>query len=240
LTANLDPEEFIMSETQASTAVEGSIPENSQLAQWQEEAAAVATEPDLRERVRDLTARALHERRMGLDDVRAVVSAIVAGVGSGLGARGGEVRDHLRQAVSGLDEAVGGAAQSASYALQEAADQGRALRDNELKTSLDQLRDLEGQFVDTLKQAASQSGGKLKDELAALSEHLKHNGTQTGERVRESLERLAQGLKSSGEAGRAELGDAACVARERLAQVASGALEALADSLKRQSERLRS
>lgn len=219
---------------------ESSIPDNAQLAQWHDEAAAAAATPDLHERVRELTARALHDRRMQLNELRAIVGAISSGVGSGLSARGGEMKEGLKQAVSGLDEAIGSAAQNASYTLREAISQGKAFKDDELKTSLEQLRDLETQFVDTLKQTARQSGGKLKEELEYLSDHLKHSGTRTGEQVREALQQMVSGLKSTGEAGRAGLSESAGAATERLSMVASGVLEALSDSLKRQSDRLRS
>jgi gas vesicle protein len=223
-----------------STPDESSIPDNAQLAQWHDEAAAAAATPDLHERVRELTARALHDRRMQLNELRAIVGAISSGVGSGLSARGGEMKEGLKQAVSGLDEAIGSAAQNASYTLREAISQGKAFKDDELKSSLEQLRDLEKQFVDTLKQTARQSGGKLKEELEYLSDHLKHSGTRTGEQVREALQQMVSGLKSTGEAGRAGLSESAGAATERLSMVASGVLEALSDSLKRQSDRLRS
>lgn len=229
-----------MNDSVTSTGGESSPLETTQLAQWQSEAAQAASEPDLRERVRDLTARALHDRRMAFADLRAIVSTIVSGVGGGLAASGGEIRAHLKEAVTGVDEAVGSAAQRASYTLQEAAEAGRAFKENELKASLEQLRDLEGQLVDTLKDTATQSGGKLKEELGYLSDHLRHSGTHTGQQAREGLERLARGLKASGAAGRAGLSESAHAATDHLAQVASGVLEALADSLKRQSERLRS
>ncbi|TXH73464.1 DUF6781 family protein [Thiobacillus sp.] len=224
-----------------TTATGGtSIPENTQLVQLHDEAAAAASAPDLHERVRELTARVLHERRMALNDIRELVVAISSGVGSGLTSRGGEMKDGLKQAIAGLDEAVGSAAQAASYTLREAATQGQSFKDNELKASLEQLRDLEGQIVEALKQTASQSGGKLKEELGYLSDHLIISGTRTGEQVREALQQLANGVKASGAAGRAGLSESASTATERLSLVASGILEALSDSLKRQSERLRS
>ena len=216
------------------------VPENTQFVQLEEAAEAATGSPDLRERVRELTAKALQDRSLSFAELREIVSAITSGVASGLTSRGGEMKDGLKQAVSGLDDAVGSAAQAASYTLQEAVAQGKAFKDNELKASLEQLRDLESQFVDTLKQTAKQSGGKLKEELDALSEHLKHSGTRTGEQVREALQQLAGGVKAGSEAGRAGLSDTASTATERLSQVASGILEALSDSLKRQSERLRS
>jgi len=229
-----------MNDAHPSASDDTSIPENAQRTQWYDEAAAAASGPDLRERVRELTARALHERRLALHDLREIVSTILSGVGSGLAARGGEMKDGLKQAVSGLDDAVGSAAQKVFYTLREAADQGRAFKDNELKASLEQLRDLETQFVDTLKQTASQSGGKLKEELATLSEHLKNSGTRTGEQVREALQQMAGGVKATGEAGREKLSEAARTATDRLSTVASGVLAAVSDALKRQSDRLRS
>jgi gas vesicle protein len=221
-----------MNDTHTSASTETSIPENAQLAQWHDEAAAAASEPDLRERVRELTARALHERRMALHDLQEVVGAITSGVGSGLTAHGGEIKEGLKQAVSGLDDAVSSAAQKVSYTLREAAEQGKAFKDNELKANLEQLRDLESQFIDTLKQTASLSGGKLKEELGNLSEHLKNSGTRTGEQAREALRQLASGVKTSS--------DSASIATERLSQVASGVMDAVSEALKRQSERLRS
>ena len=227
-------------DAQTPASSETSISDNAQFVQLHDEAAAAASAPDLRERVRELTARALHERRMALQDITEIVTAITSGVGSGLTARGGEMKEGLKQAVSGLDEAIGSAAQAASYTLREAATQGKAFKDNELKDSLEQLRDLETQIVDTLKQTAKQSGGKLKEELDYLGDHLKASGTRTGEQVRDALQQLANGVKTSSEAGHAGLSESAGTATERLAQVASGILAALSDSLKRQSERLRS
>ena len=109
-----------------------------------------------------------------------------------------------------------------------------------MKASLEQLRDLEAQFVDTLKQTASQSCGKLKEELNMLSEHLKNSGTRTGEQVREGLQQMASGVKATTEAGREKLSETASTATDRLAEVASGVLAAVSDALKRQSDRLRS
>jgi len=229
-----------MNDTQIPSSDTVSIPESTQLVQLHDDAVAATSEPDLRERVRELTARALNERRMALGDIREVIAAVASGVGSGLTARGGEIKDGLKQAVSGLDDAVGSAAQAVSLTLREAASQGKAFKDNELKASLEQLRDLEAQIVDTLKQTASHSGGKLKEELSQLSEHLKNSGTRTGEQVRDALEQLANGVKASSKAGRAGLSESASTATERLAHVASGVLDAVADTLKRQSERLRS
>jgi len=213
--------------------------ENEGLLLLQNKAEEAVNEPDLRERVRDLTARALHDRRMTLAELRDIVGAVTAGVGSGLNARGGEMKAGLKQTVDGLDDAIGSAAEAVSLTLREAVSKGQEFKDGEMKEILERLRDLEGQFVDTLKDAAQKSSGKLKEEWGQMAEHLSHTGTRTGERVRESLSQLAQGVKATGQAGQSGVKEAVDVASERLSQLASGVLEALSDSLKRQSERLR-
>jgi predicted component of type VI protein secretion system len=229
-----------MNDTQTPASSETGTSESTQLVQLHDEAQAAVGTADLRERVRDLTAKALQDRSLSFSELREIVSAIASGVGSGLSSREGEMKDGLKQAMSGLDEAVGSAAQAASYTLQEAVAKGKAFKDNELKAQLEQLRDLETQIVDTLKQTATQSGGKLKEELETLSEHLKNSGTRTGEQVREAMQQLAGGVKSSSQAGRAGISESTSAAVDHLSQVASGILEALSESLKRQSERLRS
>jgi len=229
-----------MTPNEPTEAAAYSIPENTQLVQLREAAAEAAAAPDLHERVRVLTANALHDRRISLEDVRDIARAVTEGVGRGLTLRGGEMKSGLKQAVAGLDEAFGHAAQSASYTLREAVDRGRAFQDSELKMRLETLRDLESQFVDTLRATARESRGALRDELEHLAGHLKVAGTQTGAQVREALTQMACGLRHTAAAGREGLGESAGATGERLAQVASGVLAALAESLKRQSERLRS
>lgn len=213
--------------------------ENEGLLLLQNQAEEAVSEPDLRERVRDMTARALHDRRLSFNELRDIVGAVTAGVGSGLNSRGGEVKAGLKQAVDGLDDAIGGAAEAVSLTLREAVSQGREFKEGELKEIVERLRDLESQFVDTLKDAAQKSSGKLKDEWSHMADHLSKTGTRTGERVRDSMTQLSQGVKASTEAGQSGLKQAVEATSERLSHIASGVLEALSDSLKRQSDRMR-
>jgi len=213
--------------------------ENEGLLLLQNQAEEAVSEPDLRERVRDMTTRALQDRRLSFSELRDIVGAVTAGVGSGLDARGGEIKAGLKQAVDGLDDAIGGAAEAVSLTLREAVSQGREFKDGELKETLERLRDLESQFVDTLKDAAQKSTGKLKEEWSHMADHLSSTGTRTGERVRDSMTQLTQGVKVSTEAGQSGLKQAVEATSERLSHIASGVLEALSDSLKRQSDRMR-
>ncbi len=208
-------------------------PETSGLLQLKNEAEAAASAPDLHERVRQLTHKVLMERKFSLNEVREILTAITEGVGSGLAGRGGELRDGLKQAIAGLDEAVGSSAEAVTLTLREAVSHGRAFTDGELKATLERVRDLEGQLLDSLKVAAQQSSGKLREELNALADHMKTTGTDTGARVKRALETLAIGANSAAKAGQFGVKEVTETARERLSQVASGVLVALAESLRK-------
>jgi hypothetical protein len=215
------------------------VPETSGLLELKDEAEQAVAAPDLQERVRQLTSKALRDRKLSLTEIREIMAAVTEGVGAGLSGRGGELRSGLRQAVSGLDQAVGSAAEAVTLTLREAASQGRAFKEGEMKDSLERLKDLEGQLLDSLKDAARKSSGKLKEEWTALAEHMKTTGTDTGTRVRGALENLVNGVSASSKAGQAGVREVVDTASERLSQVASGVLAALSESLKRQSERMR-
>jgi hypothetical protein len=202
------------------------------------EAEAAVDAPDLQERVRQLTHRALLDRKLSLAELREIMAAITEGVGKGLTQRGGELRAELRRAAAGLDEAIGSTAEAISLTLSEAASHGRAYKDGELKESLARVKALEVALIEGLKDTAKQSSGKLRDELNALGEHMKTTRTDSGARVRAALETVTNSLNASARAGRSGLGEAADTAGERASSVASGVLSALSDALKRQSERL--
>ena len=208
------------------------------LNELRDEAAAAAASPDLRERVRQLTHRALLDRRLSLAEVRDIMAAITDGLGRGLSARGGEMRAELRRAIEGLDDAIGSTAEAISLTLSETASRGRAVTEGELKESLERVKALEAALMDGLKDAAQLSSGKLKEELGNLKEHLKTTRTDTGTRVRAALETIGNGLKASTHAGRTGVREVADTASERASSIASGVLAALSDALKRQSERL--
>jgi hypothetical protein len=208
------------------------------LNELRDEAEAAADSPDLQERVRQLTHRALLDRSLSFAELRDIVAAITDGLGRGLSARGGEMREQLRRAASGLDDAIGSTAEAISLSLNEAAARGREISEGELKESFARVKELEAALRDGVKETARLSSGKLKDEFGSLYEHLKTTRNDTGERVRAALEMLGNSLKTSSHAGRSGLREVAEDAGERASSVASGVLSALSDMLKRQSDRL--
>ncbi len=202
------------------------------------EAEAAASEgEDLRARARQITLDALKDGKLSLGEIRAIGQAITEGVSLGLAGRGAEIRGGLKEAVGGMDEALGQAAQRLSMTFRETLERGKDFNETELKSSIERMRDLERDFVDSMKDIASKSGGKLKDELGEISEHLGRAGTDTGSRVRESLTALYGTLSGQAGSAGASMKDAAQTTTGRLAGVVSGVLDGLSEVLKSKSEK---
>lgn len=190
-----------------------------------------AGDGDLRERVRDLVTRALVQRQVEPQAIREVMQATVTGVGDGLRARGAQAGAALKDAVAGLDEAVGRSVYALRMALEEARGRGREFADGDVKATVDAVRELEQDLLETLKHAADRSQDWLRDEFDDVRAHLQRTGTDTGTHVRAVLEslnnRLAAAASGSGQDARATAGQTV----ERLSAVASGILRGLADAI---------
>lgn len=196
---------------------------------------AVSSDEALRERVKLIVMRWVSQRRIDPAALREVTAAAVDGLGAGFAPRGQAASAALSVAVEGLDEAVSRAVYALQMATEEAWDGGRQFAANDLKPTLDELRGLEGSFVQALRSAADKSQGWLKQEFLNLGEHLVRNGSDTGRRVGEVTEILGNRLKdASSGVGQDALASAA-LARSRVIAIASGVLRGLADALEGKS-----
>lgn len=198
--------------------------------------AAASQGENLRERARQITLDALKDGRLSLEEIRNIGEAITEGVSLGLAERGGELKSGLKEAIGGMDEALGQAAQRVSMTFREAIERGKDFNEMELKSSIERMRDLERDFVQSLKDVAGKSGGKLKEELGEIAGHLGRTGTDTGGRVRESLNALYNSLNAQAGSASSTLKDAARTTAARLADLASGVLAGLSEAMKHKPE----
>jgi hypothetical protein len=199
--------------------------------------ASMQDDGDIRTRVHDLTLRALRERRLDVSEVRAVVSSVAEGVSLGAEQRGGEVKEALAAAISGLDAALLKAAQATHLALQEMISQGKEFSAQDLQPALDDLKITEQAFLDTLGQVAETAGGRIKQELKAAVDHARHSGTDTGASVKASLGDLSQRISATLQAGKSSGQAATQTVASRLAALASGILAGMADVLHEKSQK---
>lgn len=191
---------------------------------------------NLRDRARQITLDALKDGKLSLEEIHSIGQSIIEGVSLGLSGRGAELKSGLKEAVGGMDEAIGQAAQRVSMTFREAIERGKDFNEAELKSSIERMRDLERDFVQSLKDVASKSSGKLKEELTEISGHLGRTGTDTGSRVRESMGALYSTLSTQAGSTSSTLKDAARTTSARLAELASGVLAGLSEAIKHKDE----
>jgi gas vesicle protein len=192
---------------------------------------AMANEQGLRERVRSMVLRALADREWDRAEMRDVMRQSFAGVGDGMTQRGSQAADAAKEAVQGLDEAVGRSVYALKMALEETWGQGRQFAQTDLKDTVEAIKDLEDDLLGTLKDSADKSQGWIKDTFAGLYDHLARNGSDTGLQVKDTLESLGNRLGTAASGAGSELKEQAKESKERLRAVASGILRGLADTL---------
>lgn len=192
-----------------------------------------ATEEDgeLRGRVRSLVMKALVDHQTDPEAIRAVMRDTLAGVGDGLVARGNQASSALREAVTGMDEAVGRSVYAVQMAMEEAWGVGHRFAETDMKETVEAVKGLEDDLLGTLREASDRTQGWLKGGFADLGLHLARTGTDTGAQVRAVMETLNSRMASIAMGSRADSLAAAEQARGRLADVASGILRGLADSI---------
>jgi hypothetical protein len=193
---------------------------------------ALKEDSDIRTKVRDMTLDSLQNRRLDVTQIKEVVRMITEGVSLGVEHRGPEMKHALREAASGMDDALKKAAEATHLALQQLTSQAKDFSEQELKQSLESLKSLESEFLSTMGKAAETAGGKAKEELAAIVSHMRHTGTDTGVQVRSTLESFANRVTASAHEGQATASQAAHELSLRLTALAGGILAGMREGLR--------
>jgi len=194
---------------------------------------SVASGGDIRERVRELTLKALQSRRLDLHGTREVMRAMTEGISLGAQKRGGEMREALSEAFAGMDQAVSKAAQASSLALKEMSSRGREFTDTELKQGLERMRAMESSLLDSVRDISRSTGGAVKSEWEHLSSHLQNAGTDTGRVVSQTARDFSARMTSAVSEGAVAGMEAARQFGERFAAMTSGILAGMAEALRK-------
>ncbi|TVO68483.1 DUF6781 family protein [Denitromonas ohlonensis] len=194
--------------------------------------AAVADEvADVSARVRQITLKVLSEGQLDSAALKSVMDAVVRGAKQGVERPDPRNADALREAMTGLDDALASAAEATTLAMQEAASRSSEFSKQSLKQSLDDLGSLEKLFIETLGDAARQSSGHVRDTLHSLAEHARSSGTAVGGRVQGAVSQLAQAMSDMTQE---QMQAGAHTLRQQgalLAGIAAGFLKGVADRL---------
>jgi hypothetical protein len=193
---------------------------------------SVAAGDNIRERVRALTLQALQSRRLDFDSVRDVIRSMTEGISLGVERRSDDVRAALADAFAGMDQAMSKAAQASSLALRELTDRSREFSDTDLRQGLERMRQMEGDFLDAVRQVSHAASGSVRNEWQELVTHAQRAGTDTGRVIsgtaREFSARMTATMSDGAIAGM----EAARLFGERFAALASGMLAGMAEAIR--------
>ena len=200
---------------------------------------AVEQGQDVQEKVRQLTLRIISARSLDIKSVRQTADAVLRGARAGVqkelqhsSAQSQVAREHLKQAVTGLDVALAQFAEAAKLAVEEASGRAQRYSGEDLKRARADLEKLESMFLETLQSsaaAAKDAAGEIFRDLAA---HTRTHGSAIGAQLKETLSVIAHQI---GAAGRAQVGVGLHLAKnttDMMRQIAAGVLSGMADHLK--------
>lgn len=200
---------------------------------------AVEQGNDVQERVRQLTLRFISARSLDIESVRQTADAVLRGAQAGVqkelqhtSAQTHIARDHLKQAVTGLDIALAQFAEAAKLAVEEAAGRAQKYSSEDLKRARSDLEDLEKMFVETLQNSASAAKNAAGEILHDLAAHARTQGSAIGTQLKKTLSVFAHHI---GAAGRAQAGVGLHLAKntsDLVRQIAAGVLTGLAEHVR--------
>lgn len=194
--------------------------------------ASVAGGEHIRERVRELTLQALQSRRLDFSAMREVMKSMTEGISLGAEQRGQDMRHALSEAFTGMDQAMSKAAHASSLALQQLAARGREFSDTDLKQGLERMRQMEGDFLDSVRQVSQSASGAVKSELQDLVSHAQRAGTDTGKVISQAARDFSARMTATMSEGAIASVEAARQFGERFAAMASGILAGMSEALR--------
>ena len=160
---------------------------------------------------------------------------VIESIGRGASAGASEQPDTARKAVSetfeGLQNALLHTFENARLAAEEQSARMESYYENELKTRLKEMQQLEKAMLDSLSEAARSGTDAGTAALEDLVNHARRSGTRLGEEVERSMHTLSKSLPEAlRETALAGVG-AAREATARAAEAASGVLSGVASVL---------
>lgn len=199
----------------------------------------VAAGESVREKLNDLTVEALARRDLAEQEIREVLTAITEGVSLGAAERTEQVKSALTDALHGVDDALGHAAEAMQLTIDEVSSDIKTFNETEVQQGLQELKRLESLFVETVSKVASGASGLVQQEMTAIAEHGRRIGTDTGERVRQVTDDLTQRIRDAAQGAASSGKKAALEVSARIAEKAGYKLGELATRLTEKAQEFR-
>ena len=186
---------------------------------------------EIRERVRELTSQLFQQGRINSQSVQDVVRAVTGAAARDTGLHDAEVRQAFADSIRGLDAALANSANAAHLALEHLAARGKDFSDNDLKDALLSLRSLQTDYVAVVTRIAEAAGSGLRRDFADLAARAQSVGADAMAGIATSMSEFANRVSENTASG-LEVARGTSV---RMALLASGVLQGVADALRDQA-----
>ncbi|MGR9086397.1 MAG: DUF6781 family protein [Gammaproteobacteria bacterium] len=188
---------------------------------------AVMSGDDIYRQIKAITLKALTRRQLDLENMNQVAHAVIHGIDEGVSSQGESARERFKQAATALDDALAVAAEASKLAIEEAASRVNDFSAIDLNRATEELKSMEDMFLETLERVARGGNQVMGDIVTDFIHHAQQSGTAVGKQVFTALE----ALKDLPHQGREALISSAVNATSMLAQLGSGILSGIAESL---------
>ncbi len=195
--------------------------------------AAIKSGTDIHQQIKDITLTALTKRQLDMENIKSVTEAVGNGINEGMTIQGEHAKDVFMQAATALDDALAMAAEASKLAIEEAASRVADYSEHDFNHAIKDLQDMEGSFLGTLEKIAKGSNQVVSDIVSDFIAHTGQSGTAVGKQALIALE----ALKDLPQISKHMIVSNTVAAASTLAQIGSGILLGIAESLQSSSSK---
>ncbi|MFU8788567.1 MAG: DUF6781 family protein [Methylobacter sp.] len=188
---------------------------------------AVKSKTDVHQKIKDITLKALTQHQLDKDAIKTVADAVGQGIHQGIADQDELAKDLFMHAVTALDNALAISAEASMLALEEAAANVADYSRHDLNEAINDLKDRESLFFDTLENIAKSGNQRIAGIIDDFISHARRSGTAVGEQTLIALD----ALKDLPTISKDIIVSGAVATTSTLAQIGSGILLGIAESL---------
>jgi hypothetical protein len=181
---------------------------------------------DVHQKIKDITLKALTKHELDRENIKNVVESVSKGISEGMTLRTGQAKELFGHSASALDDALAIAAEASKLAIEEASSRVSEYSQHDLNSAAKDLQDLEGVFLETIERIGS-GNQVMADIVSDFVSHARQSGTAVGKQALTALD----SLKLLPHWGKETVVSGAVAATITLAQIGSGILSGIAESL---------
>jgi hypothetical protein len=187
---------------------------------------AVQSGSDVHTKIKTITLKALTERQLDMENIKNVAEEVSEGINEGMTTQTEHAKEIFTHAATALDDALAVAAEASKLAIEEAASKVNDYSQHDLDSASKDLQDMEGMFIETLEKVVK-GNQVIADIVGDFVSHARQSGTAVGNQVLTALE----ALKELPHLGKETVISSTVAATITLAQIGSGILLGIAESL---------